>query len=60
MNTEKNTKLRFQVSVLHQSKLRRANSCESRDPFIEVIWPSSSHLLLKVPRLLMKQDHADT
>ena len=60
MNTKRNTKLRFQVSTLHQSELRRANCCEFRDPFIVVIWPSSSHLLLKVPRLLMKQDHADT
>ena len=60
MNTKKNTKLRFQVSTLYQSELRRPNSCEFRDTFIVVIWPSSTHLLLKVPRLLMKQDHADT
>ena len=60
MNTKKNTKLRFQVSTLHQSELRMANSCEFRDPFIVVIWPSSTHLLLKVLRLLMKQDHAHT
>ena len=58
MNTKRNTKVRFQVSTLHQSELRRANSCEFPDPFIVVIWPSSTHFLLKVPRLLMKQDHA--
>ena len=44
---------RFQVSTLHQSDLRRANSCEFRYPFTVVIWPWSTHLLLKVSRLLI-------
>ena len=35
MNTKKNTKLRFQVSTLHQSELRMANSCESE---ILLLW----------------------
>ena len=32
---------RFQVSTLHQSGLRRANSCEFHYTFIVVIWPYS-------------------
>ena len=44
---------RFQVSTLHQSDVRRANSCEFRYPFTVVIWPWSTHLLLKAPHLLI-------